>query len=327
MSVDLSLVPATVGPRFTRHDGSAAGADDDFIVLPDRSIGEIVSAGTNRTLRGYYKGSQAQLSNRIALAIVGGLVGGFLGFGLMTFGVSFVLEQFEMALDPDLLELMALAAMAGAGLVSAVIGFFLPLAFRKPMVTYVGRDGIQRYIKARFGGAANDILRFAEADELRVSRTRNHYNGSYVGTSYDYQWSRGGARVFQIRGTYRDDRTDPIDPVNFAFAAERAWTRFRLQQVQQQIEREGIVHFRAGSDWIGVGHGFIEIGWKGAVERLEKPALQSLSLNKGTLVIKRQGAKVGLFRSEGVFQFPVSAMSDFRTFLVALEACTGYRFS
>jgi hypothetical protein len=71
------------------------------------------------------------------------------------------------------------------------------------------------------------------------------------------------------------------------------------------------VRFRAGSDWIGVGNGFIEIGWKGAVERLDKPAIQSLTLNQGTLVIKRQDAKEGLFRSEGVFRFPVSAMSDF----------------
>lgn len=71
---------------------------------------------------------------------------------------------------------------------------------------------------------------------------------------------------------------------------------------------------------------FIEIAWKGAVERLDKAAIQSLSLAQGTLTIKGQGAKEGIFRSEGVFRFPVSAMSDFRTFIVSLEVCTGYHF-
>ena len=326
MAVDLSMVPPTVGPRFVRHDGSAAGADDDFIVLPDPSIGEVVSAGTNRTLRGYHKGSSAQMTGRVVLAVLGAIFGALLGFNLTRWGLLFIADLLELEIDRGLIELVAFAAMALAALVSVLIGFFLPLAFRKPLVTYVGKDGIQRYVKTSFG-ARTQILRFPDADELRVARTRNHYNGAYVGTTYDYHWFKAGRSAFRIFGQYRDDQNDPIDLVNFAFAAEKSWTRFRLAQAQEAMRREGIVRFRAGSDWIGVGNGFIEIGWKGAVERLDKPAIQSLTLNQGTLVIKRQGAKEGLFRSEGVFRFPVSTMSDFRTFLVALEATTGFHFN
>jgi hypothetical protein len=264
MSVDLSLVPPTVGPRFPRHDGSAAGSDDDFIILPDPSIGEPLSAGTNRTLRGYHAATQAQRSNRVALLFLGLIFGGLFGFIVVKTGLPEVFQLVELELDPDLLTLMAFASMAFAGIVCAVVGFLLPLAFRKPLVTYVGQNGLMRYVKSRFGGPKTELLCFPDADELKVSRVRNHQNG--------------------------------------------------------------VVRFRAGGDWIGVGDGFIEIGWKGAVERLDKAAIQSLSLAQGMLTIKRQGAKEGIFRSEGVFRFPVSAMSDFRTFLVALEVCTGYRF-
>jgi hypothetical protein len=326
MSVDLSLVPPTVGPRFPRHDGSAAGSDDDFIILPDPSIGEPLSAGTNRTLRGYHAATQAQRSNRVALLFLGLIFGGLFGFIVVKTGLPEVFQLVELEVDADLLTLMAFASMAFAGIVCAVVGFLLPLAFRKPLVTYVGQNGLMRYVKSRFGGPKTELLCFPDADELKVSRVRNHQNGAYVGTTYDYQWYRQGRSAFRIAGMYRDDHHDPIDPSNFAFAAEKAWTRFRLQQVQEQMRREGVVRFRAGGDWIGVGDGFIEIGWKGAVERLDKAAIQSLSLAQGMLTIKRQGAKEGIFRSEGVFRFPVSAMSDFRTFLVALEVCTGYRF-
>lgn len=323
MPVDLSLVPETVGPRFTRHDGSAPGPDDDFLVPPDPSIGEVVSAGTNRTLRGFYRASAA---NRIALAVLGLIFGGIVGGLLVRGALSVVLDFADIDADADLLNLAGFAGGALIGVFSALTGFLLPLLFRRPMSTYVGRQGIMRYVKPKLGAAKREVMPFAAAEELRVARTRNYHNGAYTGTTYSYAWHKGGMSIFRIAGIYRDDRNDPIDPVNFAFAAEKAWTGFRLRQVQEQMQRDGVVRFRAGGDFIGVGNGFIEIGWRGAVERLEKSAIQSLSLAQGTLVVKRHGAKEGLFRSEGVFRFPVSTMSDFRTFLVALEACTGYRF-
>lgn len=323
MDPNLALVPPTVGPRFKRHDGSAPGPDDDFLVLPDPNLGEVVSAGTNRTLRGFHKTSAG---NRIALGILGLLFGGFVGFVGLRVGLEAVMDLVDLEVDQGLLGLIALAGGAFSSVVFAVVGFLLPLLFRRAMATYVGRQGIMRYVKPKFGSAKSEVLYFANADELKVSRTRNYYNGAYTGTTYDYAWYKGGRPCFRIAGMYRDDRNDPIDPVNFAFAAEKAWTGFRLRQVQEQMQRDGVVRFRAGADFVGVGDGFIEIGWRGAVERLEKAAIDSLSLAQGTLVVKRRGAKEGLFRSEGVFRFPVSTMSDFHTFLIALEAYTGYRF-
>ncbi len=318
MTQNLSLVPETVGPRFLRHDGSAAGPDDDFLVTPEPSIGEVLSASTNRTLRGFHKRSRA---NQITLAILGAILGGLFALGVVHAGLPAVFAELDIEIDSMLLTLMGLVSGGLAAIIFGVIGFFLPLLFRKPMSSHVGRQGLQRYIKPK-----REVMLFAQADELKVSRTRNFYNGSYTGTTYNYTWYKSGRPAFRIAGMYRDDKHDPLDPVQFAFASEKAWTAFRLRQVQEQMRRDGVVRFRAGNDFIGVGEGFIEIGWKGAVERLEKPAIASLSLAQGTLVIKRHGAKEGLFRSEGVFRFPVSALSDFRTFLVALEACTGFHF-
>ncbi len=319
---DPSLIPETVGPRFKRHDGSAAGPDDDFLVVPDPAIGEVTSASTNRTLRGFHKGT-TNIANRIVLALLGLVFGGMAGFAIARVGLEFVTDLVDLQVDRDILSLFGFAGLAVGGVVFLLLGLFLPLLFRKPEATWVGRQGLMRRIKKK-----SEILRFADADELKVARTRHYYNGAYTGTSYDYQWLKGGARVFRIAGRFHDGKNiNPIDPVNFAFAAERAWTGFRLRQIEEQMKREGIVRFRAGADWLGVGDGFIEIGWKGAVEQLPKAAIQSLSLSQGTLIIKRQGAKEGLFRSEGVFRFPVAGIGDFRTFLVVLEVFTGFKFS
>jgi hypothetical protein len=294
------------------------------MVLPDPSIGEIVSAGTNRTLRGFHKTSAG---NRIALAVLGLIFGGIVGFLVTRGGAEFLLDLLDIEADAGLLSLVGFVGMVVAAVVCALAGFLLPLLFRSKMSTYVGRQGLMRYLEPKLGRARTEVLAFANADELKVSRTRNYYNGAYTGTTYDYSWLAAGRPAFRIAGMYRDDRSDPIDPVHFAFAAEKAWTRFRLAQVQEQMRRDGIVRFRAGNDFVGVGDGFIEIGWKGAVERLDKASIESLSLSQGTLIVKRRGAKQGLFRSEGVFRFPVSTLSDFHTFLVALEACTGFHFS
>ncbi|MCA9600078.1 MAG: hypothetical protein KC776_42540 [Myxococcales bacterium] len=318
---DPSLIPETVGPRFKRHDGSAAGPDDDFLVTPDPSIGEVVSASTNRTLRGYHKGT-SNLVNRIALAVLGLIFGGMVSFAIVRGGVDFLGDLLDLDMDRDLLSLAGLAGGAVGGIVFGLVGFFFPLLFRKPTATWVGKQGVMRRIKKR-----TELLRFADADELKVARTRHYYNGAYTGTSYDYAWFKNGARMFRINGRYHDGKNvSPVDPVNFAFAAERAWTGFRLRQIEEQMKREGVVRFRAGGDWLGVGDGFIEIGWRGAVEQLPKAAIQSLTLSQGTLIIKRQGAKEGLFRSEGVFRFPVAGIGDFRTFLVVLEVFTGFKF-
>src|SRR5690349_10769692 len=99
MSVDLSRVPPTVGPRFTRHDGSAAGPDDDFMVLADPSIGEVVSAGTNRTLRGYHNVPQSMKSTRVALAFLGLIFGALAGFGITKAALTFLLDLLDVELD------------------------------------------------------------------------------------------------------------------------------------------------------------------------------------------------------------------------------------
>ncbi len=320
-------IPDTVGARYPRHDGSAAGADDDLLVPPDPAIGEVISAVTNRTLRGFHKrGTSARI--QIAVwAIITAVFGGVLGAVVAGAGFGAVADALDVDVDPALRSILGLAG-GFVGLVGgALFAILLPMLLRRRESSYVGKAGVQRYSKGRLGGPRREVLPFDAADELKVARTRHFTNGSYTGTNYDYSFFKSGRRVLAIAGRYNDKRpTDPLEAVQLGVAAERAWTRHRLAQVQVQIARDGVARFRSGQDFIGVGDGFIEIGWKGAVERLSKAEIQALTLQKGTLVVKRQGAKEGLFRSEGVFRFPVAALADFRTFLVALEVCTGYRF-
>ena len=87
-----------------------------------------------------------------------------------------------------------------------------------------------------------------------------------------------------------------------------------------------MARFNVGADYVGIGKGFLEIGWRGQVVRLPRPEIQTLQFETGWLVIKRTGAKEGWFSSDGVFRFPVSGMADFQVFMIVLEEQTGFRF-
>jgi hypothetical protein len=57
------------------------------------AIGDVVSAGTNRTLRGYYKGSSSLMTGGVVLALLGAIFAALLGFNLTRFGLNFVADM------------------------------------------------------------------------------------------------------------------------------------------------------------------------------------------------------------------------------------------
>ena len=82
--------------------------------------------------------------------------------------------------------------------------------------------------------------------------------------------------------------------------------------------------FTSDKKWLLQGFVYVEDGATLTIE--PGTVIKGDKDSKGTLIIKRQGAKEGLFRSEGVFRFPVAGIGDFRTFLVVLEVFTGFKF-
>lgn len=322
------------GPRegglegtWMRHDRTPGRDDDDFLVPVDPAIGGVISASTNRTKQGWYPATKQQKTQRIAAGVVGaalGLLGGLVS-GLMArelfvgLGLFFLLEH-----DGAITALLC----AGGTLVGAVVLVAIVWLVRRPQATFVGKEGLMRYTRGLLFGPKLEVLRFEDAAELKVQRTRQFVNGVYTGTLYDYVWRGANGKIaFRINGQYRDDGgLDSHDPVNFAYAAEAAWSAHRIQHFDRMIAQQGVARFQCGRDWIGVGRGFLELGAGGRTKQIRIEDTKDIHLEQGVLVIKERDAKEGIFRSEGVHRFPIAALNDFQVFLVVLEEQTGVRF-
>jgi hypothetical protein len=309
----------------TQHDGKPSEPDDDVPVQPDPRIGSVVSVQTNRTRSGWKKMTQAEKGPRIGLGVVAFVVGGLLGVA----GGGALVHEIAMSGYPQMMLYETPIVV-----VLGVLGCVVPTAFviaaalltRKKRATFVGTSGLMDWSAGLLGPSAT-VLSFDEAHELRVQRTRQFVNGGYTGTFYNYSFTgRDGRQVFRIHGSYRD--TDPIPPhdqVAFAFAAERAWTKHKIAQIDRALRTEGVARFASGRDTIGIGKGFLELHAGGKIERISRPEIQSIQAWQGTLIVKRTGAKEGFFSSEGVFKFPISQMADFTVFAITLEEQLGIR--
>lgn len=315
--------PYRQAPAWKRHGGFPGSDQDDFMVSPDPSIGEIVSADTNRTRSGWHPLTPAQRTARFLLAFVGLVLGGL--FGLFVGGTA--ADMLKGALDRSSADSFVGATALAFAALGGVLAYLTDWALRVPKATWVGRLGVQIYERGLFGPRQR-LLRFAEAGELKVARVRHHTNGVYTSTRYDYSWrAPDGKKLLSIAGAYRDDsKPNAGDPVNFAFASESAWSRYRIGVIDATIAREGMARFTCGPEWIGVGKGFVVLGRGQESERLAATEIKQIYFERGTLVIKRKDAKEGFFWSQGVFRFSVAAMSDFQVFLVVLEEQTGIRF-
>jgi hypothetical protein len=316
-----------VEPLWMEHDRTPGSEENDLLVAPEAAIGPVISASTNRTKSGWRAATAAQRNQRIALGVLGAIFGAMAGL-FVGLGIYEVLRgagfYFVSAYDGAL----AGAGAIGGAIVGTIVLVGLALLARRPQSTFVGKQGLQRYTRGLLFGPKLEVLRFEDASELKVQRIRQFVNGVYSGTNYDYTWrDANGKKVFRIFGTYRDETgLAANDPAVFAKAAEASWSEHRIAHFDRAIAREGVARFQCGRDWIGVGKGFLEIGAKGASERIEVGDTKDIYFEQGVLVIKRKDAKEGIFSSQGVYRFPVAALNDFRVFLVVLQEQTGIRF-
>jgi hypothetical protein len=343
-TVQPRLVPQ--GPPWPRHDKSPGEPDDDYLVPPDPAIGRVVSAQTNRKQHGWYKIDSGTRGSMIGFGILGFLLGGIvclaLGgaigdeirphyyydpYGYGGYGAPPEDHTFD-DVRREIADVLPWITGIGGGLFFTTMGVVLPWLLRRRRSSYVGQQGLQEYVKYHLVGPKQTVVRFADCMQLQVARTRHFYNGVYTGTRFSYVWwDRQAKRAFTIEGQYNDQiaRT-PGELVSFAWAAESAWTQHKIAEIDRQIATSGMARFNVGADYVGIGKGFLEIGWRGQVVRLPRPEIQTLQFETGWLVIKRTGAKEGWFSSDGVFRFPVSGMADFQVFMIVLEEQTGFRF-
>src|SRR5262249_26398099 len=172
-----------------------------------------------------------------------------------------------------------------------------------------------------------EIFCFRKAAELRTSQVRRYYNGVYQGTSYTFTWTNDDGRTaYVISGTHNSERGMPApkDPYHFAVASELAWSNYRLDQLQQELDEYGSIQFSLeGSNWVRIGRGFLELNMRGETIRCDTNEIDRIILNQGIFTIKRTDAREGWFTSRGVFKFNYNALANAQLFAFVLKRLVG----
>lgn len=318
-----------------QHDGQPLPPDDDYPVAPDGVIGRVISSASNRTRTGWKPMSAQEKGMFIALPIVVFILGGLIALLLS----QKLVQEISMYDLPQIMlyetPLMLMGGLAGA-VVPTVILIALMWFLRKSRASWVGADGVQTWEKGVLGPKST-VLRFADAATLTTQRIRQFVNGAYSGTLYTYTWwGPHQNKLFVVNGSYRepgvaiigrDKPPLPYDPICFAEAAERAWSRHKIARLDQEIRTTGAATFQNGSTTLRLGQGFIEIIGGGKSERIERSQIASATIQQGIVTLKRQGATEGWFTSDGVYKLPVANMPDFMVFLMLFEELLGLRFN
>jgi hypothetical protein len=218
--------------------------------------------------------------------------------------------------------------------VSGIVGLALGLWFAKanlrkfPVVTYVGRLGAARYTmrEGPQNPAAAEVLRFADAAELRTSMTRRFVNGAYQGTMYSFIWTDSATKqLLRIMGTHKAKEGLPpaSDLFCFGAAAEMAWSNYRLAGLEEQLIKSGFVQFNvSGNDYVRVAPAAFEFHFGGETQRITADQIKTLSLSQGTFHIVSKDA--GWFGRKGKFHFAYGNIANALLFRLAIRKLIGW---
>jgi hypothetical protein len=304
--------PAKVEPsdEIKNHGGDPIPDDADFFVDPPQEIGPLLSAYS--TLR------QGKAPWPLWLRWM---------LGLFLFGVGaaigLVIDILNGVHNPIWLVFWPLAfGVVGAAIALLASGF-------THTCTYVGRDGVARYVCSgrRDNVGTREVFRFRDATELRTSQTMHYRNGIYQNTTYTFTWTDvGGRQRYQVGGSHtkKDGNPPTTDFYHFARAAEFAWTMYLIDDAHRQIELSGDVKFHVGKNqWIRVGPGQLTFALGGTEDKWGAEEVGAATVDQGVVKIKRTDAKEGWFSSSGVLKFSFENLANAQLFFHLLDKLLG----
>lgn len=293
------------------HDGSDRRDGEGFFGPPPPSeIGELLSASTDKTprLRSRRFAQRAVLFFMLAslFGVLGFLAGGAIGAAL----------EWRCGV-PDKVR-----RVIQATLIVTALGIVALEIWTKEVCTYVGSDGISRTIRI-WHGLIVQTLRYSDVAWLRTSQTRLTMLGAPGHTtSFDFTWSDGmGKHRFRISGSYGGDTlfgneapAEPVwNPIHFAFAAERVWTKIKLARAKAALVEHGACEFpTCPGEAIVVKHDAIVIHRAGATTEIPMRQIKEVAVLDGLLEIESVSAKRGFVKDDGVFKRDICWIANFQ---------------
>ncbi|WP_055075690.1 DUF6585 family protein [Pseudanabaena sp. 'Roaring Creek'] len=288
------------------HAGGQIPSNMDFFAPPPIEIGSILSAESNLT----HSKQPIPISTRISLSLIAG--------GLLAYGIRYISKTDEV-------NIIAIAIGAIVGLILYLITEF------RYSCSYVGEQGIVRlFIKgSRTAIPKKQQLCFKDASNLYVTQIRNYVNGIYAGTAYTYRWKQISGKDYCLNGQYHAEKKVPKDGDKWHFAntAERVWSIYLLESVNEKLNSLGYVEFpmTGNPKAVRIGRGFMEFVTKDKEpQRVAVTEMKDITLGGGVFQFKHQDAK--WWSGKGKYSFTYSNIPNARLFLIVLESLTGIRW-
>jgi hypothetical protein len=340
---DAAGAPATEG--VPDHTGRPNRSTADFFAPPPPEIGPLVSACA--TLKAGDRPFSPEARALIILLAAGGAGLAGLAFALIPWFVSGGLPP-----APFLVFWMTVPSAVGAAVAWVQTRF-------AHTCTYVGTRGLARY---RCAGRRDRLIErsvflFKDAAALRSAWTRRYRQKVYQGSDYAFEWlGPRGEVLFRVKGPRPDwldadevlryvrqggqgnvnpaeEGQQATDPRHFGEAAEVAWSLYRLDFAQAELERPGCVRFalRDGGE-IRVGPGFLDFGAPGGrcgVEDLAGTTLKEIKTPGSTATCDCCGPRTDAlsFHRRGSLpgvRVDLSGVADVKLFLFLLRTLVAF---
>ena len=301
------------------HKGDSIPQNLIFFTPPPREIVNLRSAvSTLESGKPAQQIDRYHASSKILAAVCFAFVGALITFLIVGIPLSGVLN-----LKSETVPLIAALIVAG-------IILFLMLRGEWKLPTYcsyIGDNGVANYA---FGKEANakhgtGLFLFHQAEELRVMKFRQFVKRSYQYTTYIFEWKNANDEiVFSINGLHRsrDDNPPALDRYYFALAAERAWSLYKIELIEQELKNNGTVKFSLQkNDEIIVNKDYIELILKGNSYRLNKDEINKISLSNGVIhIIPKEVRNSFLgFAHDGILRVAYKDIANAQIFITVFD--------
>jgi hypothetical protein len=296
--------------------------DSELFMPPPPAIGELISAGTDLLIS--QKTSKSKRN-----AIIAGIVG-------------IVLILISLSLLPGVDSkgfISGLVFWIGGILLIGATWIFINQF--KNTCTYVGTNGIVQYKRTILTAKrpTEKMLIFTNTLALYSNLTHRYVNGRYSATHYSYGWkdTKGvNAFKFNIVSYFKSVTGSPEDTNIWHFfnAAESAWTKYLLQNIDTQLSTDGCLEFPVVNgpnslQLVRINSSFLEfVTRKNGVQRVTAGQIAKISTDGGIFVLnhvnsnwwsERGKSSFSVNNTSGQFSFEYSSMPNVRLFLTYVE--------
>lgn len=194
----------------------------------------------------------------------------------------------------------------------------------KQSCTYVGDKGTY---EVSYGSSKGKLFSFETAEEIRVGRTEQYYNGVYSGTNYNYHWRAGnGRRVHAIKGQYRQRNGVPKklnDPFYFAESASSSWNNYCFEKMRAKLNSGESVTFNTGATLVRIGLEQFSITHKKKQLDWSICEIEGIQVNQGIIsIFNSKHADMGYFAKmfgQGVVSFPYASTPNAQILLMLMD--------